>query len=117
PRTRWWIRSRTGHDAHGVGRSYWSGVTFARTPRVTAKVRARFSVLIAVQPRADGSPAAVAPVRTLHGVPDDEHRHRNVGEGMLDGLSRLGMLGLLLAPVAVVAWAVRKVRHRPPSSG
>jgi hypothetical protein len=31
---------------------------------------------------------------------------------MLDGLSRLGMLGLLLAPVAVVVWVFKRLRRR-----
>jgi hypothetical protein len=74
-------------------------------------------VLIAVQPRAGGSAAAVGPVRTLHAVPDVDPRRRNVGENMLDGLSRLGMLGLLLAPVAATAWAVKRVLRRKSSSG
>jgi hypothetical protein len=64
-----------------------------------------------LRPRGRGSPVDGAPVRTLLAV-SEEPRHRNAGENMLDGLSRLGMLGLLLAPVAVVVWAFKKLRRR-----
>ena len=37
---------------------------------------------------------------------------RNLGEKALDELSRLGMLGLLLAVPAAGVWAVRKVLRR-----
>jgi hypothetical protein len=50
-------------------------------------------------------------------VPDAEPRHRGVGERALDGLSRLGMLGLLLAPIAGTAWLVKRVLGRRSSSG
>ena len=36
---------------------------------------------------------------------------------MLDGLSRLGMLGLLLAVPAAITWAIRRVSGRKTSSG
>jgi hypothetical protein len=74
-------------------------------------------VLIDDQPRAFGSHADVGPLRTIGAVPDAEPRHRGVGERALDGLSRLGMLGLLLAPIAGTAWLVKRVLGRRSSSG
>src|SRR5262249_18590871 len=44
----WLTRSRTCHDAHGVGSSYCSVVTFSITPRAIENARRRSSVLIAL---------------------------------------------------------------------
>jgi hypothetical protein len=43
---------------------------------------------------------------------DLEREPRNLGEKALDELSRLGMLGLLLAVPAAGVWAVRKLLRR-----
>jgi hypothetical protein len=44
---------------------------------------------------------------------DLERGPRNLAERALDGLSRLGMLGLLLAVPAAGVWAVKRVLQRP----
>jgi flagellar biogenesis protein FliO len=41
-----------------------------------------------------------------------EHDKKGLGEQALDGLSRLGMLGLLLAVPTAAAWAVKRVLQR-----
>lgn len=43
---------------------------------------------------------------------DLEREPRNLGEKALDELSKLGMLGLLLAVPAAGVWAVRKLLRR-----
>ena len=43
---------------------------------------------------------------------DLERTPRNLGEKALDELSKLGMLGLLLAVPATAVWAARKLLRR-----
>lgn len=42
---------------------------------------------------------------------------KKLPEQALDGLARLGMLGLLLAGPAALWWAVRRLRQRPSKRG
>ena len=46
---------------------------------------------------------------------DGKPRDKSLPEQALDGLSKLGMLGLLLAVPAAVAWAVKQALRRKSS--
>jgi len=45
------------------------------------------------------------------------HDDKSLPERALDGLSRLGMLGLLLAVPAAVVWGVKRFLQRPSKRG